>query len=243
MKKSKTKKILIIIFVSIFIIALGFFIPKIANKICYPYVKAKAVSYLCDKYDAEKSEFELVDSRDADFYLDSSRDELIQFLSWKDFAFEFKYKDRNFFVNRYEGKFYDDYQLEDIEKWCTEWLQNNVDENIIGIELDSIHLLDYYNYIGKKYNRTIKNEEIEGFLNNYSFATTSFSCVYFKENIYSDLTEEKLTDSLNEHLHLKDSIRAYYSKKKITRYNNKPIADDWYYYYSEEKMLSWNSIF
>ena len=133
-----------IISVLICLIVVSFPLSKAADKICYPYVKAKAVAYLCKKYDAKITDFKLIDSRHAGTYWDSSRDELFQFLAWKDFAFEFEYNGRKFFVNRNDGKFYDDYQLEDIENWCTEWLQKNIDENIVGIEL----IIDnYFNYI------------------------------------------------------------------------------------------------
>lgn len=56
----------------------------------------------------------------------------------------------SFFVNRDKGRFYDDCQLEDIENWSTERLKENVDERIIGIDLDSGHIRKYQKVFNNK---------------------------------------------------------------------------------------------
>ncbi len=48
-----------------------------------------------------------------------------------------EYKGREFNVEYTDRQFADDYQLEDIFKWCTEWLQKNVDPEIVGVEIFS----------------------------------------------------------------------------------------------------------
>ena len=133
---SKKKKIAAFIIIFVFLLVGTVFL---LNTTSYSFVKARAVNYLCDKYDAEKDEFDLVDYKPSKIYIDSSG-EIEQHLAFSDFSFEFKYKDKNFFVNRYKGKLYDDYQIDDIEKWCTDWLKENVDENINGIAFDSISI-------------------------------------------------------------------------------------------------------
>ena len=116
--KKRVAAAIIIVIAAVLCIGIG----VSADKVIYPCAKAKAVEYLCDKYDADKSEFKLVDHRNAGAYWDASKDEFFQHLAWKDFAFEFEYNGKNFYVNRCNGKFFDDYQLDDIELWCTEWL-------------------------------------------------------------------------------------------------------------------------
>ena len=130
---SKKKKIAAFIIIFMFLLVGTVFLLNFTN---YSFVKSRAVNYLCDKYDADKDEFELVDYKPSKIYIGSSG-EIEQHLAFSDFSFEFKYKDKNFFVNRYKGKFYDDYQIDDIEKWCTEWLQKNVDPEIVGVEIFS----------------------------------------------------------------------------------------------------------
>ena len=48
-----------------------------------------------------------------------------------------EYKNREFIVEYYNLKYMDDYQLEDIFNWCTEYLQENYDEEIVGVEVYS----------------------------------------------------------------------------------------------------------
>ena len=123
----------IIIGVLVVISCIGLY--KVLDTTSYIFVKAKAEHYLCQKYDAKPSEIELVDYKHAKPYW--NHDPIISEIHWTDFSFEFEYNNKKFFVNRDEGKFYDDYQLEDIEKWCTQWLKENIDERIVGLEIDS----------------------------------------------------------------------------------------------------------
>lgn len=48
-----------------------------------------------------------------------------------------EYNERKFNVEYTDRHFADDYQLEDIFNWCTEYLKNNVDKEIIGVEISS----------------------------------------------------------------------------------------------------------
>ncbi|MBO5494230.1 MAG: hypothetical protein J5964_00760 [Eubacterium sp.] len=161
MGKKNTKRLI----VAFLILILVFFSYKIVDLTSFNFVKARAINYLCDKYEADKDEFELVDYKPSEFYISSSG-EWVQHLAFSDFSFEFKYNDKNFFVNRYKGEFYDDYQIDDIQKWCTEWLQQNVDENIIGIFLDSKNIA-YFNYRTHRSNHYIVTEsDIEDFILN-----------------------------------------------------------------------------
>ena len=108
MKNTNRKKSIIIAIVVVVLCLVGY---KIADKVSYPLVRAKAVLYLADKYDAKISDFEMTDYIHSRFIIEDENPYDLKFKpKWKDFAFEFKYKDRKFIVNRYKGKFYDDYQ-------------------------------------------------------------------------------------------------------------------------------------
>ncbi len=155
-----SKKIIKRLAIVFLILVLVFFAYKIVDLTNYHFVEARAVNYLCDKYNADKNEFELVDYKPSELYITSSG-ELVQHLAFSDFSFEYKYKNKNFFVNRYKGKFYDDYQLDDIEKWCTEWLQENVDKNIIGLFLDSRNIAYFYYNTHRNFQYIITEDDAE----------------------------------------------------------------------------------
>ena len=159
---SKKKKIAVFIIIFVFLLIGTVFLLNFTN---YSFVKSRAVNYLCDKYDADKDEFELVDYKPSKIYIGSSG-EIEQHLAFSDFSFEFKYKDKNFFVNRYKGKFYDDYQIDDIEKWCTEWLKENVDKNIIGLFLESRNIAYFENNTNKSSCYIINDSDAEEFILN-----------------------------------------------------------------------------
>ena len=157
MKNNKKRKSIKIIFLAIILLTL-------ANLFAYPVVAAQAKIYLSLKYKETPTKFELVDHNQS--YMRSEEYEVF-FMKpkWVDFSFEYKYNDRLFFVNRDKGRFYDDYQLEDIENWCTEWLKENVDERIIGIDLDSDHI--------RKYQKEFNNRKL------YKSITKDFLYYYF----------------------------------------------------------------
>ncbi len=156
-KNNKKRKSIKIIFLAIILLTL-------ANLFAYPVVAAQAKIYLSLKYKESPTKFELVDHNQS--YMRSEEYEVF-FMKpkWVDFSFEYKYNDRLFFVNRDKGRFYDDYQLEDIENWCTEWLKENVDERIIGIDLDSGHI--------RKYQKVFNNKKL------YKNITKDFLYYYF----------------------------------------------------------------
>ena len=227
----KLRAIVIAVGVVLLLLALN----AVANKVSYPYVKARAVTYLSHKYDAKRSEFELVDYQHAGTYWDSSRDEFFQFLAWRDFSFEFEYNDRRFFVNRFRGKFCDDYQLEDMEIWCTQWLQENIDKNIIGINLNILFVNRYYDNVGKKYSEQIQKDDVFDMMNNPDFHVW----VYCKSEDNSNISTEELTDKLNKRLNSSKSIRVDDSKYRVTRRDYKSDMTNWAYGFdnnSEQKI-------
>lgn len=184
-KNNKKRKSIKIIFLSIILLTL-------ANLFAYPVVAAQAKIYLSLKYKESPTKFELVDHNQSHV---RSKEYAVFFTQpvWIDFSFEYKYNDRLFFVNRDKGRFYDDYQLEDIENWCTEWLKENVDERIIGIDLDSDHIRKYQKvFNNKKLYKNITKDFLyyyfSGYLDEYYMAN------FYDESMIheSDIESEKL---------------------------------------------------
>ena len=177
MKNKNRKKSIIIAIVIVVLCLVGY---KIADKVSYPLVRAKAVLYLADKYDAKISDFEMTDHIHSRFIIEDENPYDLKFKpKWKDFAFEFKYKDRKFIVNRYKGKFYDDYQLEDIEKWCSDWLKKNVDDRLFAVAIDSRDII-LYQIASKKGNKYILNQDdAVDFLNTHAYEDLGEPMFYF----------------------------------------------------------------
>ncbi len=193
---SKKKKIAAFIIIFMFLLVGTVFLLNFTN---YSFVKSRAVNYLCDKYDADKDEFELVDYKPSKIYIGSSG-EIEQHLAFSDFSFEFKYKDKNFFVNRYKGKFYDDYQIDDIEKWCTEWLKENVDENINGIAFDSMSIANYLKRTHKSNMYIITESDTKTFIMNcYSKNGYPTYISYHLDNFKEDERFE-ISDSISKEI-------------------------------------------
>ncbi len=169
----KKHKIIILVLVILFIsgIAAGTTAFHLRDKA----MTNAAIDFLCEKYGAEEDEFKLLDYERGQYY---NNDDLLFDIRWSDYKWEFEYKGRSFFVNRIDGLFYDDYQFEDVEKWCVEWLQKNVDERITGFGINSIHLFNFEmneeSISYKKNNYIFSYDKIEEFLNSkavYAFKT------------------------------------------------------------------------
>ena len=209
---SKKKKIEAFIIIFVFLLVGTVFL---LNTTSYSFVKARAVNYLCDKYDANKDEFELVDYKPSKIYIGSSG-EIEQHLAFSDFSFEFKYKDKNFFVNRYKGKFYDDYQIDDIEKWCTEWLKENVDENILGFSLESNNIA-FYQTNAKKSNKYIVNKkDAEDFVIN-CYSEDYLTCIFYYDEKIKEKNYQKERDSLKNIVNKEINSERQFQVKIINR--------------------------
>lgn len=241
MKKFKSfsisKKVITIIIVALAILA-GY---KILDATCYPLVRAKAEIYLCMKYDVKPDEIKLVDHQNAYIYWD---DDNIFWLNpeWVDFSFEYTYNDRNFFVNRYKGKFYDDYQLEDLEKWCTEWLQKNVDKKITGLSIYTSSFLNYYCNSDVSSLTIIKKEDTEKFLNAFSYPISKNDDDYYdvfyydkryenKNYTYYNDEDDKIESELLAEVDFNSDKLLVFFSNNITKTTNKYDWSSWYHDY------------
>ena len=115
MKNKNCKKSIIIVAVVVICFAV-FGAYKFVDTYSHSYAENKAINYLCQKYDEDASAFEVLDYQQSG-YARRDTGQIIGERVWINFSFEVKYKEKSFFVKKYKGKYYDDYQLEDIEKW------------------------------------------------------------------------------------------------------------------------------
>lgn len=124
---------------------------------------------------------------------------------------KFNYGEREFNVEYINDHFVDDYQLEDLEIWCTEYLQDNVDSNISGIELysDMIFHDNTYDMFSKRSryytvrsskslsysdNKLWKQEDISEFLY-YQFDNYKHLGVFYKTDNISKYSTTDINSS------------------------------------------------
>lgn len=234
-KNNKKRKSIKIIFLSIILLTL-------ANLFAYPVVAAQAKIYLSLKYKESPTKFELVDHNQSHV---RSKEYAVFFTQpvWIDFSFEYKYNDRLFFVNRDKGRFYDDYQLEDIENWSTEWLQKNIDKRIVGIPLDSYELIRFQ----KSYkNNVLTKNEIKTFLYDYfsgNLGINNFALFYdesIKRNDYSKQENECdiIDNSIRKELKIigikNDRLSSFYLYKNLKHNRNKYVYSVWDTFYLQK---------
>lgn len=234
-KNNKKRKSIKIIFLSIILLTL-------ANLFAYPVVAAQAKIYLSLKYKESPTKFELVDHNQSHV---RSKEYAVFFTQpvWIDFSFEYKHNDRLFFVNRDKGRFYDDYQLEDIENWSTEWLQKNIDKRIVGIPLDSYELIRFQ----KSYkNNVLTKNEIKTFLYDYfsgNLGINNFALFYdesIKRNDYSKQENECdiIDNSIRKELKIigikNDRLSSFYLYKNLKHNRNKYVYSVWDTFYLQK---------
>ncbi|MGN1420993.1 MAG: hypothetical protein ACI4XC_05720 [Eubacterium sp.] len=222
----KNKKIQIPIIVIACIIALAG-VYKLLDSVCYPFVEAKAENYLCEKYDAQPEEFELIDYNQAHLFWEEYKI-FFQKPIWIDFSFEFEYNDRLFIVCRDEDGFYDDYQFEDIELWCTEWLQENVDKRIIGFDFKTNDILTYLKTTNINYAYVLSKNDAKDFLMNYN-VNKKYSIFFYydpKGPGYYGINEE-LGETIKNVLGCESECTAEYLQEKPVRVIDKFKEDKW----------------
>lgn len=118
-------------------ISLIFAIFSAASIILYSNsLTRNAKEYIAYKYGVTQSEITEVEEYKA--HIETEFVLLEKFNIWVVPAkWVFNVDGKNFNVEYFQKHYVDDFQLEDLEIWCTEYLQDNVDSNISGIELYS----------------------------------------------------------------------------------------------------------
>lgn len=155
-----------------------------------------AINYLQDKYNMSYNQITVLDYEMKKFGNDTSFLPLNTY--WSPYKWELEYNDKSFFVNRIDGKYYDDYQLDEIESVATKWFKQNIDNNIVGIKLSSANIINYQARITGKV--TINENNIKDFLNDKNTYNsiddyTYYDVVLMVESTYFDTLSQ--TDKSN----------------------------------------------
>lgn len=199
--KKKNKAFTIILIVSILIVGFifgGYFVTKTV-------MTKGAINYLQDKYNMSYNQISVLDYEMKKPGNDTSFLPLNTY--WSPYRWEFEYNNKSFFVNRIDGKYYDDYQLDEMESVATEWFKQNIDNNIVGIKLSSANIINYQARISG--NITINENNIKDFLNDkntYSSIdnNTYYDVVLMVESTYFDTLSQTdksgLLDKVKEKL-------------------------------------------
>ena len=167
--KKKTITIILIVFILVFgSIFGGYFVTKAV-------MTKGAIDYLKGKYDVSEYQLEIVDYEMGMYRIESTDWIFEPFeINWYNYKWKFEYDNKSFFVNRINDRYYDDYQLDDLQIWMTEWLKCNIDGNIVGVQLDSSYLIKYQMNFGNK--SLITKDKIIDFFNT--------DCIYDDNMIY-----------------------------------------------------------
>lgn len=199
MKNKNCKKSIIIVAVVVICFAV-FGAYKFVDTYSHSYAENKVINYLCQKYDENASAFEVLDYQQSG-YARRDTGQIIGERVWINFSFEVKYKEKSFFVKKYKGKYYDDYQLEDIEKWGTDWLKNNVDKRFTGFDFSSDDIIQYQKAQRERNKYIIKQsdaEEIISFIaNNDKEKNDRLSNFYYQgDSSDNEITANELSSKL-----------------------------------------------
>lgn len=213
--KTKKKKLLIVVLVLIIGVLACLSVPAVRT--------LQAKYYLSQKYDAKMSEFSVKDYKGK--HLMPSED-MIFFEEYYlvGYSFEFEYNGRNFIVSKTDNGLYDDYQLEDIQEWCTDWLKNNADLNMRGLSLDTDDILNYCENNNKDYSYVITEADAKNFLVNY--VTNGSNDMFYCDKSADDSIGKSAASALG----VKYKISPIFTDEKIEKKIYKYSTSSWMSY-------------
>ena len=213
--KTKKKKLLIVFLVLIIGVLACLSVPAVRT--------LQAKYYLSQKYDAKMSEFSVKDYKGK--HLMPSED-MIFFEEYYlvVYSFEFEYNGRNFIVSKTDNGLYDDYQLENIQEWCTDWLKNNADLNMRGLSLDTDDILNYCENNNKDYSYVITEADAKNFLVNY--VTNGSNDMFYCDKSADDSIGKSAASALG----VKYKISPIFTDEKIEKKIYKYSTSTWMSY-------------
>lgn len=226
----KKRYFILLILVLLIVVVLGIIFGIQAYKARnFDYVHEKSLEYLCEKYDAQPEEFELIYYNQAHYI-----QEEVGFLDyekvWVDFSFEYVYKDRHFVVSRNKNGFYDDYQFDDIQKWCTEWLQENADERIVGINFNTNNIINFYENTGYDFSYVLSKKDAKKFLLNYVNKNGIAYFYFFDQNCTEkekDMHNEEIAQKIDKSLGKELEYAVFYTEKNLSKIIDRFVGGNW----------------
>lgn len=200
----KAKKIVKSLFIIISALLLGFVIHTI-------YVQAhrgEAVEYLVEKYNTSAHDYKIKKYYPRKLVNNSSHSSNMFEFYFTNETWNIIYNDRSFQVQKIGDKIYDNYQLEDISKYATTYLKENIDENIIGMEISTELLYDStLPNLPTNTNKLITEDSTEALiLNKNSDYLKTITIYYLTEN--SDYYRNSMGNGNENHKKLKNELQS-----------------------------------
>lgn len=115
--------------------------------ILYMIVLQLPKSYISEKYSIERAEIKSIYFIPPYVYDNSGHSSNIFDFEKVNPRWKYKYKNECFYVDYIDGKYYDDFQLTQLYNWSVEYLRENIDNNITGIELYCEDIYGFQIYI------------------------------------------------------------------------------------------------
>ena len=232
----KNKRVLLVAAITITIASLivGLFLTRESR------ANYAAKRWLSNKYDWSMSDIKIIDyqkdyfSSDIGFFfLDAPNTVTYHNKQWI-----CQYNERQFNLEKYGNTYADDYQLEDIFNWCTDFLKQNVNKNISGVEISGDIFFNGYTYVislpDLRFNKTYKND---------------YKLLWDSNKVFTESDSELIINTLSE----KDKLAIFYTVDNLSEYidisNDIELANENYYSISEnildnlkDKQISNNSL-
>ena len=140
------------------------------------------------------------------------------------YSLEFEYNGRNFIVSKTDNELYDDYQLENIQEWCTDWLKNNADLNMRDLSLDTDDILNYCENNNTDYSYVITEADAKNLVVNY--ITNGSNDMFYCGKSADDSIGESATSALG----VKFKISPIFTDEKIEKNIYKCSTSSWMCY-------------
>lgn len=198
-KACVVKKIVVAVILLFFITAVCLFVYSNIT------INNRMLNYLSEKYSVDKSQITIMehDKAKLNFEYDFMESTYINYTHHKWIC---EIENREFEVKFFKFHFVDDYQLEDLEKWCTNYYKENINPNIVGTVIYGntvFHDPDirYNNNLPYSDNRLWKENDIKDFIRyQYLFNRENGISVYVNDiesNAVKEAYSNKISNKLN----------------------------------------------
>lgn len=214
--KKKLSLIIIVLFVIVFLMYF----------LCMQLPK----TYLNDKYGYEKNKIKSIYLIPPYIHNNSNNSANIFDFEKIGPRWKFKYKNETFFVDYLEEQYYDDLQLSEIYDWSLEYLQENINKQITGIELYSEDIYKYQKFIIKStdyINKSQIKEFLEFILKNYNHDFVIYYSVddiltYIDNKQKTNEIKRQLKNDINNHFDFDRDVLVYIATDEIVIKKEQP---------------------
>ena len=213
------KKLSLIIIVLFLIVFLMYFL-------CLQLPK----TYLSDKYGYEKNEIKSIYLIPPYIHNNSNNSANIFDFEKIGPRWKFKYKNETFFVDYLEGQYYDELQLSEIYDWSLEYLQENINKQITGIELYSEDIYKYQKFVTEStdyINKSQIKEFLELVLKNYEHDFVIYYSVndistYIDNKQKTNEIKRQIKNDINNHFDFDRDVLVYITSDEIVIKKEQP---------------------